>query len=117
VTVNLSYNWVNKRRRWLQPLEDVIDQLVAGPRTLPELALEEGELQRVIQRAVDSLSFEHRVVIVLFYLDNFSLNEIAYVLDCPTGTVKSRLHYARRKLRRKLEKDRQLAPEVAYEFL
>jgi RNA polymerase sigma-70 factor (ECF subfamily) len=116
VAINLSYNWLNKRRRWLQPLEDVIDHLVAGPRTLPESALERGELQRVIQKAIASLSFEHRVVIVLFYLNSFSLNEIAYVLDCPVGTVKSRLHYARRNLRRKLEKDRQLAPEVAYEF-
>ncbi|MBC8249143.1 MAG: sigma-70 family RNA polymerase sigma factor [Anaerolineales bacterium] len=116
VAVNLSYNWVNKRRRWLQPLEEVIDCLVAGPRTLPESILERGELQRVIQKAIASLSFEHRVVIVLFYLDSFSLNEIAYILDCPVGTVKSRLHYARRNLRRKLERDRQLAPEVAYEF-
>ncbi len=116
VTVNLSYNWVNKRRHWLQPLEDAIDHLVASPRTLPESILERGELQRIIQKAVASLSFEHRVVIVLFYLNGFSLNEIAYVLDCPVGTVKSRLHYARQNLRRKLEKDRQLAPEVAYEF-
>ena len=116
VTVNLSYNWANKRRRWLRPLEEVIDHLVAGPRTLPESVLERGELQRVIQKAVASLSFEHRVVVVLFYLNGFSLNEIAYILDCPVGTVKSRLHYARRNLRRKLERDRRLSPEVAYEF-
>ena len=116
VTVNLSYNWVNKRRRWLQPLEDVIDHLIAPSYTFPEPVLERGELQRVIQKAIASLSFEHRLVIVLFYLNGFSLNEIAYVLDCPVGTVKSRLHYARRNLRGKLERDRQLSPEVAYEF-
>ena len=117
VTVNLSYNWANRRRRWLQPLDEVIDRLVAGPRTLPESVLERGELQRVIQKTIASLSFEHRVVIVLFYLDGFSLKEIAYIMDCPMGTVKSRLHYARRNLRRKLERDRRLSPEVAYEFL
>jgi len=116
VTVNLSYNWANKRHRWLQPLEEVIDRLVASPRTLPESTLERGELQYAIQTAIASLSFEHRVVIVLFYLNGFNLNEIAYILDCPVGTVKSRLHYARRNLRRKLERDRSLAPEVAYEF-
>ena len=116
VTVNQSYNWINRRHHWLQPLENVIDHLVAGPRTLPESVLERGELQRVIQKAVASLSFEHRAVIVLFYLNDFDLKEIAYILDCPVGTIKSRLHYARRNLRRKLEKDRQLAPEVAYEF-
>jgi RNA polymerase sigma-70 factor (ECF subfamily) len=115
VAVNLSYNWADKRRRWLQPLEEVIDHLVAPPRTLPESVLERGELQQVIQKAIASLSFEHRVVIVLFYLNDFSLNEIAYVLDCPVGTVKSRLHYARQNLRRKLERDRRLLPEVAYE--
>ena len=116
VTVNQSYNWASKRRRWLQPLEEVIDHLVAGPHTLPESVLERGELQRVVQKAIASLSFEHRVVIVLFYLNGFHLNEIAYILDCPVGTIKSRLHYARRNLRRKLERDRHLAPEVAYEF-
>ena len=116
VTVNLSYNWANKRRRWLKPFEDVIDHLTAGPRTLPESILERGEVQRVIQKAIASLRFKHRVVIVLFYLNGFSLNEIAYILDCPVGTVKSRLHYARRDLRRKLERDRRLSPEVAYEF-
>ncbi len=116
VAVNLSYNWVNKRRRWLQPLEEIIEQVVAPPRTLPEHVVETGELQRVVQRAIVSLSFEHRVVVVLFYLNGFSLNEIAYVLDCPVGTVKSRLHYARQKLRRKLERERHLLPEVVYEF-
>jgi RNA polymerase sigma-70 factor (ECF subfamily) len=116
VAVNLSYNWVDRRRRWLKPLEDVIDCLVASPRSLPEFALERGELQRVIQKAIASLSFEHRAVIVLFYLNGFNLNEIAYILDCPVGTVKSRLHYARRNLRHKLEWDRGLSSEVAYEF-
>lgn len=116
VTVNLSYNWANKRRRWLQPLEEVVDHLVAAPRTLPESALERGELQLVVQKAIASLGFKHRVVVVLFYLNGFSLKEIAYILDCPVGTVKSRLHYARRKLRRKLERDRRLSPGVVYEF-
>jgi RNA polymerase sigma-70 factor (ECF subfamily) len=116
VAVNLSYNWVGKRRRWLKPLEDVIDCLVASPRSLPEFVLERGELQRIIQKAIASLSFEHRAVIVLFYLNGFSLNEIAYILDCPVGTVKSRLYYARQNLRHKLERDRHLSPEVAYEF-
>jgi len=115
VAVNLSYNAVNKRRRWLQPLEEVIDQLVGPALTLPERTLETQELQRIVQRAISSLSFEHRVVVVLFYLNGFSLSEIAYVLDCPVGTVKSRLHYARRKLRRTLERERYLLPEVVYE--
>jgi len=52
---------------------------------------------------------------VLHYLQGFSLEEIAYILDCPVGTVKSRLHYARKALKRRFEKNRRLAREVVYE--
>jgi len=52
---------------------------------------------------------------VLHYLQGFSLEEIAYVLDCPVGTVKSRLHYARKALKRRFEKNQRLVGEVVYE--
>jgi RNA polymerase sigma-70 factor (ECF subfamily) len=55
------------------------------------------------------------VVIVLYYLNNLSLQEIADILGCPVGTVKSRLHYGRENLRELLNGDAQ-APEVKYEF-
>jgi len=59
----------------------------------------------------------HRVVIILHYLEGLSLKEIAYVIDVPEGTVKSRLHYARESLRKTiLERERRLVPEVAYDF-
>jgi RNA polymerase sigma-70 factor (ECF subfamily) len=115
VTVNLSYNWVTRRKRWLIPLETVIDRFTTAPRTSPEYVLEEDELRRVVQEAIYSLSFEQRVVLILFYLNNFSIREIAYILDVPEGTVKSRLHYGRENLRRKLLEDRRLSPGVVYE--
>ena len=43
------------------------------------------------------------MVVVLHYLQDFSLPEIAYMLNCPVGTVKSRLHYARKVLKIELE--------------
>ncbi len=116
VTVNLSYNWVTRRKRWLTPLEAVIDRLNMAPRISPEQALEENELQRVVQEAIYSLNFEQRVVLILFYLTNFSIREIAYILDVPEGTVKSRLHYGREKLRQRLLSDQRLTPGVAYEW-
>jgi DNA-directed RNA polymerase specialized sigma24 family protein len=48
----------------------------------------------------------HRAVILLHYLEDFDLAEIADITGVPLGTVKSRLHHARRKLRQ------QLAPEL-----
>ncbi|MBC8262891.1 MAG: RNA polymerase sigma factor [Anaerolineales bacterium] len=116
VTVNLSYNWHARGRRWIHSLEGVIENLVASSRGLPERQVERTELKDTVQKAIDTLSFSQRVVVVLFYLSGFSLEEIAYVLDCPVGTVKSRLHYARRNLRRWLEREGYWQPEVAYEF-
>jgi RNA polymerase sigma-70 factor (ECF subfamily) len=117
ITVNLSYNWGTKRRRWFPALREVIVQFLGGDhRSSPEHILEREELQRVVQEAIRSLSFAQRAVIVLFYLNGFSLKEIAYILDCPVGTVKSRLYYGRQNLRRKLGADERLPAGLAYEF-
>jgi len=116
VTVNLSYNWVTRRKRWLIPLETVIDRLTTAPRTSPEQVLEENELRHVVQEAIYSLTFEQRVVLILFYLNNFSIREIAYILEVPEGTVKSRLYYGRENLRQKLLSDQRLSLGVAYEW-
>jgi RNA polymerase sigma-70 factor (ECF subfamily) len=52
----------------------------------------------------------------LFYLRDFSLAEIAEIMDCPVGTVKSRLYYARANLRRVLLADQRLPTGLTYEF-
>jgi len=116
IAINLSYNWVTKRRRWFPALGEVMEQFVGDGSSSPERILEREEMQRIVHEAIHSLSFAQCVVVVLFYLNGFSLEEIAYILDCPVGTVKSRLHYARQNLRRKLEADKRLPAGVAYEF-
>lgn len=117
IAVNLSYNWVTKRKRWFPTLGEVIERLLGGDHySSPEDVLELEELQRIVQEAIHSLSFAQRVVIVLFHLNGFSLEEIAYILDCPVGTIKSRLYYGRENLKRKLGADKTLPAGVAYEF-
>jgi RNA polymerase sigma-70 factor (ECF subfamily) len=66
--------------------------------------------------AIASLNVNQRIVIVLFYLNALDMNEIATILGCPVGTVKSRLHYGRENLRQKLEARRQTFAEMAYAF-
>jgi RNA polymerase sigma-70 factor (ECF subfamily) len=70
---------------------------------------------RHMQKAIDGLPINQRVVIVLYYLNDLSLQEIADILSVPVGTVKSRLHYGRENLRRQLDAGGPTG-EVQYEF-
>jgi RNA polymerase sigma-70 factor (ECF subfamily) len=57
-----------------------------------------------IHAALDELTLEHREVLVLRFLENMTYEDIASVTGCQIGTVKSRLCYAKRALRRVLDK-------------
>ena len=64
-------------------------------------ALDEAER---VHAALKSLSLPHREVITLYFLEQMPLDEIAQVTSTPLGTVKSRLHHAKRVLKDLLEK-------------
>jgi RNA polymerase sigma-70 factor (ECF subfamily) len=55
-----------------------------------------------VERAIDSLPEEFREATTLYFLEEFSYEEIAGILDCPVGTVRSRLHRGRKLLQRAL---------------
>jgi RNA polymerase sigma-70 factor (ECF subfamily) len=76
------------------------DQRVPGSQqpTHPSRGLEREEMRAALDAALDQLSDEHRAVFVLHLLEGMPYKEIAQVLDCPIGTVMSRLHYARKRL-------------------
>lgn len=114
VTINLSYTWFSKHR-WLAPLDDVIDRLIGPMRHRPEPAAEHRAGREQVQQAIDALPFNQRVVVILHYLNDLSLQEIAEILGTPLGTIKSRLYYARESLRQKLEANT-LSLELLYEF-
>jgi len=102
VTVNLSYTWISRRRKRRISLEDLVDQIISPPTCAPDHQAEFSEVQTIVRGAIRELHYQQRVVIVLHYLTGLSLEDIADVLDVPVGTVKSRLHYARENLRRRL---------------
>lgn len=74
-----------------------------GP-TSDDTAGHEGRAElAVVSRAMAELPAEQRATLGLFYLEGLRVAEIAVALSVPTGTVKTRLMHARRKLRAKLE--------------
>ena len=61
------------------------------------------ELQEKLNDAMQKLSTKHRTVVSLFEIDGLSHHEIAEVMDCSVGTVRSRLHYAKQLLQAELQ--------------
>lgn len=58
-----------------------------------------------VSLAIMSLEKRQRTVIVLYYYNEFSIEEIAKIMGTPSGTIKSRLYTARKKLSKLLEKE------------
>ncbi len=116
IAVNLAHDWTARHRRWPAALDEIIEQLITPAVASPEQTVEERELYELVYEAISKLEFKQRASLVMFYLQDFSLNEIAEIMDCPVGTVKSRLHYARENLRRELLADQRLPGGLIYEF-
>ncbi len=62
-----------------------------------------AELQEKLNEAMQKLSIKHRTVVTLFEIDGLSHQEIAEIMDCSEGTVRSRLHYAKQLLQAELQ--------------
>jgi RNA polymerase sigma-70 factor (ECF subfamily) len=69
----------------------------------PEQDLGHRQVSAILQGAMDRLSPEHRAVLDLTYFHDIGYREIAEILGCPVGTVKTRMHHARKHLKAKLE--------------
>ncbi len=91
---------VLRRRRPQVSLEDVDTTSSSDG---PEEAGERADVAAKIRRALATLSAVHREVIELTFYHEFSYPEIARILGVPVNTVKTRMFYARRKLKSALE--------------
>ena len=80
---------------------DVLEALSSKSSTEKPALLK--ELQYKLNEALQTLSVKHRTVIVLFEIDDLSHQEIADIMNCSVGTVRSRLHYAKKLLQVKLK--------------
>ena len=109
VTVRL---WKNRRRKvaWRNRIVPVVSltekqdvEPVCEMKSSPEEAYLAEEEKRLVQGAVDKLPEKLKICILLFYMEQLSVVQIAKVLHLPEGTVKSRLYQARKILEKELE--------------
>jgi len=90
------------RRKSRRPLsiDDLESAQPVAEANVDTAAFDNAEL---VHRALADLSIDHRRVLTLRFLEDMSIEEIAAVIGLPSGTVKSRLHYAKEALRRRIE--------------
>ena len=105
ITTNLFLDQVRRRARIrMDVMGDEADRYATAEGTsTPERAFEHANLDRDVQHALDDLSPEYRAAVVLCDIEGLSYEEIAVTLGIKLGTVRSRIHRARARLRVSLE--------------
>lgn len=71
---------------------------------IPESVLENEAQKRIIADILNGLSVDQKLCVQFYYFEEMSVNDIAKAMDCSTGTVKSRLNYARKALKTAISK-------------
>jgi len=92
---DMSLNDLSFDERYEQDLKD--EKVISGDKSA-----ELGELQKKLNESLQKLSEDHRAVVVLYDIDGMAHADIAKVLNCSEGTVRSRLHYAHQNLQKLL---------------
>jgi RNA polymerase sigma-70 factor (ECF subfamily) len=87
----------------MSPMADATDVAAAADADADAAALE-GEAAALLNASLDRLPHEQREVLLLRFVEEMSYEQIASSVGCTVGTVRSRLHYAKRALRREIER-------------
>jgi len=97
ITSRKAIDWIRKKQTSRKREEDEIAFQL-------EHVTDQGDEKEVlltkVRMALRELPTDQKIVLSMFYLESYSLMEISKILDLPTGTIKSRLYYAREHLKK-----------------
>jgi RNA polymerase sigma-70 factor (ECF subfamily) len=96
---NRAFRALRKRPQMIEPVAP--DELAAPADEPAEFTAEDAQ---AVHAALDELTPEHREVLLLRFMEEMSYEEIAKVTECQIGTVRSRIHNAKRALREIIER-------------
>jgi len=118
IATNTALNYLRTVRRRREcplelptdPLDDdqsapIPDWMIDRANADPERALEQGERRRQLQHLVEELPQEKREVFRMVFDAEMEIKDVAESLGVPPGTVRSRLHYIRKRLAREWDED------------
>lgn len=99
IVINKCYDLLKKCKNNVVPFDEFVENNVGNSKN------DVYEIDQYgIKKAIESLNEDLKLITILFYYDDYSVNEISEIIDVPVGTVKSRLSRAREILREKLIK-------------
>ena len=109
IAINTAKNYLVSRSRRPPDSDIDVDQGDYQGETLalsdiesPENRLEGDQLEAVVYKAIDDLPEELKVAVTLREFDGLSYEEIAGIMECPVGTVRSRIFRAREAIEKKI---------------
>lgn len=102
IVTRKSIDWYRQHKRMLEKNQKMIYAKEASIIEVIDL-IKEQDVNDDLKKAIALLSIEHRHVLKLFYIEAYGLVEISQILNISKGTVKSRLYYAREKLKETLK--------------
>lgn len=112
IAINLYRDRYRKAKRWLlrvKPYWDTdkqseeLERIPADRKSQPEQQMEAQCEKEQVRQALNQLKDDHRIPLVLFYMQECSYQEIADIMGISIGTVKSRLFAAKQALKKQLE--------------
>jgi RNA polymerase sigma-70 factor (ECF subfamily) len=99
IAVNKAKHYMRAASRFRRAIERLGGEPPPPPAGPPDEATARRELRDELQRALDQLSLEHRVVVILCAVEERTAGEAAEIVGVPENTIRTRLFHAKRRLR------------------
>lgn len=93
-----KYLWRKKKANVIYFQDEDLTKLSSDGEALEEAIVKQDEME-LVRSLVNQLPDKMRIVILMYYMEEMSVDEIAKALHIPSGTVKSRMHQAKNRLR------------------
>ena len=93
-----KYLWRKKKANIIYFQDEDLTRLSSDAETVEETVVKQDEVE-LVRSLVDKLPEKMKMVILMYYMEEMSIEEIANALHIPSGTVKSRLHQAKGRLK------------------
>ncbi len=119
VTANVCLDEIRRRKKRivLSLDEDIelndgeVKRQIPDSSPTPDLEAETNEIKDAVNKSIQELPDDYKSVIILRDIQGFSYDEISTIVNCPEGTVKSRINRARQALKKILSRKKELLSE------